>query len=216
MSRGPIAATLIRSMATSACMASLMLGGCQSEITHKIGAVLFDTTEKPAIPTRRVRRDLLQEVADLKEKLAAAQRTGGDGDSSAAEPPRPIEQAKTWDEAAALLPKDSDGNVDWVKASKDGVIAPKAGPSRNSPQHALVSFDVTLVPDSGEGFKSVFSHEVHTALLACSSCHPSSFQMKAGADVISMDKINAGESCGVCHGTVAFAATLCARCHPAM
>jgi len=195
------------------CLGSVLFVGCSAETNQKILSTFFDGTDKPPVPTRRVRRDLLQEIADLKRQLTGQTAGGSEG---AEEAPRPVDRAKTWEEAAALLPKDGDGNVDWVRALKEGVIAPRPGPSRTAPQQALVSFDVTLVPEGGDDFRAVFSHEVHTALLACSSCHPALYQMKAGADTITMDQINGGESCGVCHGTIAFAATLCARCHPAM
>ncbi|MDY0213405.1 MAG: cytochrome c3 family protein [Desulfuromonadaceae bacterium] len=51
----------------------------------------------------------------------------------------------------------------------------------------------------------------------CATCHnPDSFpQMKKGSVTITMEKIYAGEQCGVCHnGTDAFAAQgTCNRCH---
>jgi len=196
-------------------LASVLLAGCSPEMNQKILSTFFDGTDKPPVPTRRARRDLLQEIGELKRELTRAQTAGSEGSSSDGAP-LPIERAKTWEEAVELLPKDSDDNVDWVKALKNGVIAPRSGPSPSSPQQALVSFDVTMVPEAGDGFKAVFSHEAHTALLACSSCHPTPFQMKAGANTITMEQMNAGESCGACHGTVAFSAALCARCHPAM
>jgi c(7)-type cytochrome triheme protein len=197
-------------------LCGFVLAGCSPEMREKLRTTFLDSSDKPPVPTRRVRRDLLQEIADLKRRLTSAQAAGSAEGSSSEEAQRPIERVKTWEEAVALLPKDSDDNVDWVKAIKDGVIAPRSGPSRTSPQQALISLDVMLVPEGDDGFRSPFSHQVHTELLACSSCHPAPFQMKAGADTISMDQINSGESCGVCHGTVAFSAALCARCHPAM
>ena len=207
---------IIQGVVAGTWLCGLLLAGCSPEMSEKLRSTFLDSSDKPPVPTRRVRRDLLQEIADLKRQLTSAQTARSAEGSSSEEPQRAVERAKNWEEAVELLPKDSDGNVDWVKAIKDGVIAPRSGPSRTSPQHALVSFDVTLVPGGDEGFKAVFPHEAHTALLACSSCHPAPFQMKAGADTITMDQINSGESCGICHGTVAFPAALCARCHPAM
>ena len=207
---------MILGIMAAAWLGNLGLAGCGSEMSQKIVSTFFDSTDKPPVPTRRVRRDLLQENADLKRQVASAQTAASNAGSSPQEAARPVERAKTWEQAAELLPKDSDGNVDWVKALKEGVINPQPGPSRTSPQHALVSFDVTLVPEGDEESKAVFSHEVHTTLLACSSCHPSPFQMKAGADTISMDQIDAGKSCGVCHSKVAFPSERCPRCHPAM
>jgi c(7)-type cytochrome triheme protein len=33
---------------------------------------------------------------------------------------------------------------------------------------------------------------------------------------MTMDELNDGKYCGVCHGKVAFPLTTCARCHPEM
>jgi c(7)-type cytochrome triheme protein len=131
-------------------------------------------------------------------------------------PPRkPIEQAKNWDEAAKALPK-SDGMVDWVKALAQEVIAPKPGIDPKAEDQPLLPVDVDLVPTAGGIFKVVFSHNSHTMWLACPNCHTGIFQMAKGADAITMDKINEGQYCGICHGKVAFASSACARCHPAM
>jgi len=60
----------------------------------------------------------------------------------------------------------------------------------------------------------VFPHEAHTKWLTCASCHDGIFKMKKGANPTTMAKmINAGESCGTCHGKVAFSLNTCGRCH---
>jgi c(7)-type cytochrome triheme protein len=204
--------------AMSGFLASGLLAGCSANTTQELLQFFFDGVDTPPPPTRRVRRDLLQEIEDLKRQLADARAAAEAGKEGAAEEQAalPAEQAKTWEDAADLLPKDQDGNVDWVQALKAGAIAPRPGPDRRAAEQPVLSLDVELVPEAGEGFKAVFSHEAHTALLACPSCHPALFEMKGGATPITMEKINAGEQCGVCHGTVAFSASACARCHPAM
>lgn len=63
-----------------------------------------------------------------------------------------------------------------------------------------------------------FSGKVHSdAGFKCADCHnPDMFpQMRKGTVDITMEKIYAGEQCGVCHnGDKAFAAkTSCNRCH---
>ncbi|MFQ5666212.1 MAG: c(7)-type cytochrome triheme domain-containing protein [Candidatus Binatia bacterium] len=78
--------------------------------------------------------------------------------------------------------------------------------------------DVVLKPRGGEGKfpPTVFPHWVHRIRYKCYACHPALFAMKAGADEISMDRIQNGEFCGTCHdGTVAWAVTIetCNRCH---
>ncbi len=204
--------------AMGGCLAVTPHVGCSLETRQKVLSLFFDGVDKPPPPTRRVRRDLLREIEDLKRQLAEAQAGKEASQEGAASEGTqlPVEQAKTWSEAAQLLPKDSGDNVDWVQALKAGTIAPRPGPDPKTAAEPVFPLDVTLVPAEGEGFKVVFSHEVHTTWLACPSCHPALFEMKGGATPITMEKINAGELCGVCHGTVAFPPSTCARCHAAM
>ena len=59
-----------------------------------------------------------------------------------------------------------------------------------------------------------FPHAAHTQWLACGNCHDALFAPKAGANPTTMPRILQGESCGTCHGTVAFTALYtCERCH---
>ncbi len=131
------------------------------------------------------------------------------------EPRKPIEAAKNWDEAAKLLPV-SQGTPDWAKALADSVISPRAGIDPKAEYQAVLPLDVELVPNTGDMFKVVFPHKTHTEWLGCPNCHTGIFQMAKGADPMTMEKINSGQYCGVCHGKVAFPATTCGRCHPAM
>jgi c(7)-type cytochrome triheme protein len=123
-----------------------------------------------------------------------------------------------WKALLRKLPKDAAGGIDWVKALDDGDIDPLAG---IDPEHAqmqpVMQLDVHLEPPAMPLFKVTFPHKPHTEWLACDNCHPKIFQMKAGADPITMGKIFAGEYCGECHGKVAFdVATGCPRCHLAL
>ncbi len=64
----------------------------------------------------------------------------------------------------------------------------------------------------------VFPHWVHRIHFRCSVCHEQIFEMKKGANEITMEKINQRESCGKCHnGETAFEAGFqaCSRCHQA-
>ena len=64
----------------------------------------------------------------------------------------------------------------------------------------------------------VFPHWVHRIHFRCSVCHEQIFEMKRGANEITMEKINQRESCGKCHnGETAFEAGFqaCSRCHQA-
>ena len=63
---------------------------------------------------------------------------------------------------------------------------------------------------------SIFPHWVHRARYRCYVCHPAPFAMELGANPITMDAINNGEYCGMCHnGRIAFNVEFqsCARCH---
>jgi c(7)-type cytochrome triheme protein len=63
---------------------------------------------------------------------------------------------------------------------------------------------------------AVFPHWVHRARFRCYVCHTAIFEMKAGANPVSMDAIGQGKYCGTCHnGKSAFAVGFdtCIRCH---
>jgi c(7)-type cytochrome triheme protein len=63
---------------------------------------------------------------------------------------------------------------------------------------------------------AVFPHYVHRMQFRCYVCHDAIFEMKAGANAVSMDAIQSGKFCGTCHnGVKAFQPTFdtCPRCH---
>jgi c(7)-type cytochrome triheme protein len=63
---------------------------------------------------------------------------------------------------------------------------------------------------------AVFPHWVHRMQYKCTACHEEPFKMKAGANEVTMDLIQAGRSCGICHnGKAAFESNFdtCQRCH---
>jgi c(7)-type cytochrome triheme protein len=70
---------------------------------------------------------------------------------------------------------------------------------------------------------ATFPHWFHRVRVRCAVCHSSIFEMKAGANPITMDAIRAGQFCGKCHPSypdskalawpVAFES--CVRCHVA-
>lgn len=128
------------------------------------------------------------------------------------EPPRPpIERLRDRDSILAMLPRDSAGFVDWVAASRGGVIAPRSAPGGEQPVPLLPGFEYDLV---FEGLGARFPHSAHVDQLRCSTCHPGIYPRNAPRTT--MAAINAGESCGACHGPVAFPASNCQRCHPAL
>ena len=114
---------------------------------------------------------------------------------------------------ARALPKDAMGNVDWHLAVRDGLLDPLAAIDPGAPGMPPLPLDVPLGRHM-PGLEVVFSHATHAYWLSCEGCHPSIFAMQAGANPSTMERIFQGESCGRCHGTVAFAAdTGCSRCH---
>ncbi len=132
------------------------------------------------------------------------------------EPPRkPVEAARTWADAAKLLPAKG-GAPDWTAALASGVIAPRAGVAAGAKPEDTDDAVVELVPAGDEASKAIFPHLVHTQLLQCDSCHPALFEMEKGATKMSMETIDKGQHCGACHGKVGFPADACGRCHPAM
>jgi c(7)-type cytochrome triheme protein len=65
-----------------------------------------------------------------------------------------------------------------------------------------------------EVFDAFFPHSAHVEWLACETCHPRIFPYRGEA--ITMESVNNGETCGVCHGPVAFPPAACFRCHTGM
>ncbi len=67
----------------------------------------------------------------------------------------------------------------------------------------------------GKVGKVIFDGKKHADKgLKCNDCHPKLFQMKKGAQKITMKDINAGKFCGACHnGQKAFKPVFCKKCH---
>jgi c(7)-type cytochrome triheme protein len=115
-------------------------------------------------------------------------------------------------DALSALPADSAGNlVNWIEALEKGYINPRTNvfPETNV---RIRETDV-LLNLRGSTPIVKFPHRSHTLWLDCSNCHEHLFKSEAGANRFSMERILAGEQCGVCHGAVAFPLTECARCH---
>lgn len=210
-------------MRWAACAAlATALAGCSAPSRKKLVNALFDGADAPP-PTRRLRRDLLQEIDGLKRQVAEQEAVTAVASSAQAPasketaPARPIEAAKTWDEAAAALPKSADdGGVDWDAALDQGVIAPQPGTKPGAAVQATFPLDIEMVPASDPTYRVVFRHAPHTAWLSCANCHPAVFEPKRGANAVSMESIGQGRHCGACHGPVAFSQDSCARCHRAL
>lgn len=111
------------------------------------------------------------------------------------------------------LEKSISGNyVDWVQSIKKGQINPLF--DYQDPSKKPMPVDIKVVMEvKGTMPDVLFSHKEHTELLDCANCHPQIFVPQKGANQISMAQIMLGQSCGVCHGTVAFPVTECRKCH---
>ena len=115
--------------------------------------------------------------------------------------------------AFGALPRSNSGNrVDWVKALAEGKIAPRA--DRLDAKAVAAVMDLNIVREvKGSMPDVVYPHKQHTEWLDCSNCHPAIFKPQKGANQISMAAILLGQSCGVCHGKVAFPVSECRLCH---
>lgn len=118
-------------------------------------------------------------------------------------------------EAFAGLAKSAQGNrVNWTKALDDKQISPRS--DRRDPNAKLKGMDLQVVRQvKGSMADVVFPHKTHAQWLACANCHPAIFaaEVNPGTNRMSMASIMLGESCGVCHGKVAFPISECRRCH---
>ena len=221
-------------MDQSSSVVLLMVGGCLAltllaACSQKTRSIFFDgAAEGPPPPTTRVRRDLIKEIDKLEQELAqkqtaleAAEKAAREGKGKAAPSPA-AEKAKTWEEAAKLLPKDSAGQVDWVQALDTRAVAPRPTADPEAPEPAMFDLDVEFARTSSKllgspkVFAVIYRHADHTQWLRCNNCHPAIFPLKRDAKpaVVTMAKIQAGEYCGACHGKVAFAPEqACGRCH---
>ena len=79
--------------------------------------------------------------------------------------------------------------------------------------------DVVFKREAGVGEDTppaVFSHWSHRIRYKCYVCHPAVFEMKAGANKVTMDAIDEGKFCGTCHnGEITWESSFdtCNRCH---
>ncbi len=114
-------------------------------------------------------------------------------------------------QAMADFPRDRRGEVDWVLALDEELIAPRADLLGES-EMSVLDMDITF-KNTGAMPWVLFPHDKHTAWLDCSNCHSGIFLPKTGGNDIDMNAVLAGEYCGVCHGKVSFSLFICERCH---
>lgn len=195
---------------------------CSPSTRQQVLPALFDGAPRQGEPSRpprrRVRRDLQQENEELRRALAEAKANlefERQRHATAAAPAPAAERAKSWEEAAAALPRTSAGRVDWTRGVMTNVIAPRPGRDPRTPLQPVLELDVEL-SSFGEAFAVTFRHGSHTNWLSCANCHPALFPLgrKAPRAPATMKDMEQGRSCGACHGPVAFGPGQdCARCH---
>ncbi len=117
---------------------------------------------------------------------------------------------------AKRMPRERFGNgIDWERAEAEGLIRPAdflEGISIRRP--ALRAQKDFALAAKLEGMPNIlFSHAKHTVWNGCELCHPAIYAVQRGARANSMVMIFEGDSCGVCHTTVAFPLIDCQRCH---
>jgi len=114
------------------------------------------------------------------------------------------------------LPRGRFGNnVDWELAEIQGKIKlvdtlPEISVKRRPldiPRDYQIEAKTEGLPEI------IFSHKKHAVWNGCELCHPDIYGVKAGSTKYAMEDVFAGRFCGACHGSVAFPATDCQRCH---
>lgn len=162
---------------------------------------LLGSAAEQAVPINRLLKPHKDENRQLKE----------DGIHDPANP----ELGKLKDPTVVLKtlePAKSGNFVDWSASVEKGEIKPKYDAKDPSMQATPMNLDV-VIEVKGSAPNVLFPHAAHLKWLECNNCHTAIFQPKKGANKTSMDKILRGESCGVCHGSVAFPVNDCERCH---
>ena len=120
----------------------------------------------------------------------------------------PIELYVHAESVLVALPRDAAGGVDWTAAVRGGVIDPQS----SAPGLEAAANEGFGVDFYFGDFETYFPHSSHVEWAACESCHPAIYRSR---DVkTSMKELSEGESCGTCHGGVAFGLDRCERCHP--
>ncbi len=127
--------------------------------------------------------------------------------------PAPID----WRARFQALARNAAGDVDWARALSEKSVAPKAGIAPDAKDEEPNDMDLEYVPKDQPEYKVIFPHKPHTQWLGCPNCHGGIFEMEKGKATMTMDKINGGAYCGVCHGKVASPdLSNCPACHKTM
>ncbi|MBE0474219.1 c(7)-type cytochrome triheme domain-containing protein [Rhodoferax sp.] len=120
-----------------------------------------------------------------------------------------------WPKIFEQLPKDDEDNIDWAAALESKLIAPRGVINdKDKDIGKTMDDDIELATSGKPNRMVIFSHKVHTQWLTCTNCHSKIFKREAGTAKITMDAIDDGQYCGVCHDKVALAQPSgCKGCH---
>jgi c(7)-type cytochrome triheme protein len=110
------------------------------------------------------------------------------------------------------LPVDRFKFIDWLELERREVFKPVASLDKEFTEEIRDNF--ILFESTTDFVKDVvFSHNVHSTWIKCSTCHPAVFKEELGGNDIKMADMSKGSSCGHCHGKVSFTFADCLRCH---
>jgi c(7)-type cytochrome triheme protein len=110
------------------------------------------------------------------------------------------------------LPVDRFKFIDWLELERREVFEPVASIDKDLTEEIRDNF--ILFESTTDFVKDVvFSHNVHSTWIKCSTCHPAVFREELGGNDVKMADMSKGTSCGHCHGKVSFTFADCLRCH---
>lgn len=108
------------------------------------------------------------------------------------------------------LPVDKYGFIDWLKLKREKIFNPIQSLDPAFKQE--IRNNQILFISKSKLANVLFSHNVHSSWIRCSSCHPAVFADNLENN-IKMVRMSKGDNCGHCHGKVSFTFADCTRCH---
>ena len=175
---------------------ALLLGGCnpQSPLLTSIFVPLPPSTKVQHPPRHPPPPKKEVVVAVVKEEVFV---------------PPPID----WNANYLLLPRDSKGAVDWMRALSENLITPKPGIDPAAEEAPTEEEEVEFVPKDEPSRAVTFRHATHTQWLTCKNCHSAIFKKRSDNLQFNHEDMDAGKYCGTCHFKVVVVQSGCKGCH---
>lgn len=145
--------------------------------------------------------------AGVQQKTAVS---SGSGAVAINLPTPDIEKHLSWEKVQQELPAHELGGIDWSAALEAGLVGPRTLGDPLAADAAAFKYDF-IIEGKKEKFNALFPHSAHTGWLGCENCHTAVFPLRRNPT--RMKDMRKGESCGRCHGGVAFSLKQCKRCH---